>query len=355
MRCPMSLQDFKNLPAALGPLRMGADPRYVIRLLANAHHSNVRETLRFLDESAAAWPGVLKKLLQQTSESQFRQTLAELRVLSHLTRQSGVSAKPAITARNSKHHDIDATAAGVAAKIEIYSPSAVAGAPLLDQHISPLFKFLEVPVGFHVELSLEPLAVRSVKQASDVGTAGQVARWLTRLRGEAEAWISAFPAAGASKSWEGPNKSVRLTVEVRKISENRAARVVTTGTGATPFDQRDAGDLRLSSWGKKVFDKMRERQCGEYAPGTVRVLVIDFSGLGTSSRDCFRTIQSAMFSGIESALQMAAADAGAPTPYDGAVLAWVDDPIVFAPVVALHPRASADLQKFVGTAALAAN
>lgn len=105
--------------------------------------------------------------------------------------------------------------------------------------------------------------------------------------------------------------------------------------------------------GKKVFDKMRERQCGEYEDGKVRLLVIDFSGLDTSSRVFFRTTRMGIFSRIEGALQIAVADIGGLLPYDGAVLAWVDDPIVFALPIAFHPKASADLQAFVGGARLA--
>lgn len=350
-----ALQDFENLAATLGPLRKGTDTRHVLRLLAAAHDPGARDLLRFLDESAIAWPSIVKKLNQQTSEAQFRQTLTELRLLSHLNKQNGTHAQPAGTPKNSKHHDIDAAAAGVVAKIEIYSPSDCIGPPLFDQHISSLFKFLEVSAGFHLDLILESPA--TVK----VGTASQIERWLTRIRAEAETWINASAAVGASKSWDGPNKSTRLTVTIRKISGNRADRVVRYMDGKRStdsrilFDQGDHRQLRLSSWEKKVFDKMRDRQCGEYEQGKVRLLIIDFSGLDTSSRDFFRTTCMEIFSRIESALRIAAADAGGPIPYDGVVLAWVGDPIVFAPAIALHPRASADLQKFISAATLTGN
>lgn len=206
---------------------------------------------------ASTWPSVLKKLIQQTSETQFRQTLAELRLLSHLNKQSGASAKPAQAPKNAKHHDIDAMAEGVAAKIEIYSPSDFIGMQLFDQQISPLFKFLDVPVGFHLELTLNPMAMGNVNYALQVGTSSQVERWLTRIREEAETWINAATAPGASKSWDGPNKSVRLTVRIREISGNRADRLVRYVTGARSTDSRilfDHGDprqLRHLSWEKR--------------------------------------------------------------------------------------------------------
>lgn len=48
---PQALQDFKNLAAAMGPLRKGSEARHVVRLLAGGHYPNVREFLQFLDES----------------------------------------------------------------------------------------------------------------------------------------------------------------------------------------------------------------------------------------------------------------------------------------------------------------
>jgi hypothetical protein len=348
-----ALQDFENLAAAIGPVRPGADARYLIRLLSNAHLPNVGATLRFLDKRAVAWPALLKKLHHQTSESQFRQTLAELRVLSHLNQQTGVHAQPASTAKNLKHHDIDVTAAGITAKIEIYSPSDVVSTPLVDRHIAPLFKFLDVSVGFHLELTLEPLGRDDVNHASEIGTTHQIARWLTRVRGDAETWINASTATGASKTWNGPNKAARLTVTVSKISDDHADRVVTDMTGtrstgsSTFFDHGDPQQLRSSPWGKRVFEKMSKRQCGEYEYGQVRLLIIDFAGLDSSPRGVFGITGAGIFSRIESALKIAAADAGELVPYDGAMLAWVGNPIAFAPAIELHPGGSADLQKFV--------
>jgi hypothetical protein len=352
------LQDFKNLAAIIGPLRKGMDARHITRLLAAAHYPRVHLLLQFLDGRAAAWPTVLQKLLQQTSETQFRQTLAELHLLSHLNKQNGTDAKPKIVTKNLKHYDIDATAAGVAAKIEIYSPSDFVGMQLFDGQISPLFKFLEVPIGFHIELTLDPVIRGNANYASGVSTESQVERWLQRIREEAETWINASTPIGVSKTWDGPNKSVRLTAKIRKISENGADRLVTyvTGTRSTEsrfvFDHGDPLQVRRSSWGKKIFEKMSDRQCGEYEQGAVRLLMIDFSGLDTSSPDFFRTTRMGIFSRIESALQIASADAGAPLPYDGILLAWVDDPLVLAPAIELHPHAAVDLQKFLGAAGL---
>ncbi len=338
-----ALQEFKNLAVALGPPPKGADPRYVSKLLANALYAEALDTLRFLDECAGLWPSLAKKLAQQTSESQFRQTLAELRLLSHFKRH-GVHAAP-VPATRSKHHDIDVVTAGIHAKIEIYSPSDGIDLPLFDQHLAPLFKFLDGPSGFHLDLKLESLGVGTVKCASNVGTVRQVERWLANIGAEAAAWINAAPAAGAAKSWEGPNKSVRLTAELHALSGNRADRVVRC--------RADTQSGRPSSWAKKIFDKMSERQCGECGAGQVRVLIVDFSGLGAGSKDIFGTTGGATSPRIEGALESAAADAGESISYDGVVPVWAGDPVIFAEVIALHPRAAADLQALVGVAALA--
>jgi hypothetical protein len=354
-----ALGDFKNLAAIIGPSPKGTDARHIIRLLAATHHPEVPGTLRFLDDSAAVWPTLVKKLLQHTSESQFRQTLAELRVLAHLNRQPGVQAQSVRTPKDSKHHDIDAMAGGVAAKIEIYSPSGSIGSPLVDQHISPLFKFLDVPVGFHLALTLEPLARASVSHASEIGTASQIARWLTRILEDAQTWINASTAVGASKSWNGPNKSVRLTVVVHKISDDRADRVVMdmTGTRSTDthafFNHGDPQQLRFSPWGKKVFEKMSKRQCGEYEEGKIRLLTLDFGGLDTSSKDFFRATTMGIFSRIECALKIAAKDAGESIPYDGLILTRADRPAGCAPCIEINPAAGSSLRAFTIAANLA--
>ena len=336
-----ALQDFKNLAVALGPLSKGADPRYVARLLANAHYADARELLQFVDECAVLWPALTKKLAQQTSDSQFRQTLAELRLLSHFKRH-GIQAAP-VPAKSSKHHDIDAVAAGITAKIEIYSPSDGIDLPLFDQHLAPLFKFLEGDRGFHLALTLEPLGAGAVSCASEVGTVRQMERWLANVGAEAAAWINASPATGASKSWDGPNKSVRLTAALQQLSANRADRVVRYGMNPYPAD-------RVSSWARRVFEKMSERQCGPYDLGQVRVLIVDFSGLGAGARDSFRATAADILPRIEISLQSATANSGETPPYDGVVPAWVGDPIGFATAVELHQRAATDLQRFVDTA-----
>jgi hypothetical protein len=226
-----------------------------------------------------------------------RERLAELFLFAHLLRHLGSGVQPAAAAlKSDKRPEIDAAWRGLTVKFEVYSPLDLVGFQLLEEHLPAPFKYLDVDRGFVVEIMVYPVDTSKDSVWYPYALPGQqdVLTWLGDLGRTAQAFLSRPAVSPGEQVWvPGPGGTTTVRLKVREVFDDPAIRrVIVTRAGQSTdarlvFECGTVDDTAQSRWGKKLQDKMRQRQAGVVTPGVLRIFILNFAQADTGWPDYF--------------------------------------------------------------------
>ncbi|MYD59631.1 MAG: hypothetical protein F4W91_01185, partial [Gemmatimonadetes bacterium] len=260
----------------------------IVRVLGNTHYEHLEQLLILLNKHLPSSGTIGKRVVQQTHPIQFEQALREFFLLVHLQNVPEVQAD-AVSGR-STHYDIDLTIGELRACIEVYNPIDLFGFQLLERLIPSIFKYLEVNMGFKIDLRIETSKDMDWFYAYEVGDEKTVRPWLADLQSKAAKWVT-NAQAGHQRRFAGPNERVWLSATLQEIYHNVEERDIRFSLPTRSTDSKsfftigEPEDTAESEWGRKLLDKLEKRQCGEPDLDYLRVLVVDFSLADTGFPD----------------------------------------------------------------------
>ena len=273
---------FPEIDRAVNIPYSGRSELEIVRVLGNTHYEHLEQLLILLNKHLPSSGTIGKRVVQQTDPIQFEQALRELFLLIHLQNVPEAQAKAVPARSRSKRYDIDLTASGLSAYIELYSPVDFFGFQFMKRFISPIFKYLDIDRGFEIDLQLKTSRDMDGFYAYEVGYEKTVRHWLTCLQSEAAKWIT-NAQAGHKRQFAGPTASVWLLATLREVYNNEEKRDIRFALPSQSTDSKlfftigEPEDTAESEWGRKLLDKLEKRQCGEPDLDYLRVLVVDFS------------------------------------------------------------------------------
>jgi hypothetical protein len=279
-----SLSEFRELASRVKLPKTGRSPYQVVRVLGNTHCPGIRELAEFIDAYIPVAGAIGKRLLQQRHQFQFDQSLAELFLFAHLCERLGESVE-AVDLANGPSPDIRVCFSDVTVAIEVYSPTDLIGFQLFQECTRQVLKYLEIPVGFKVSVTVRPVS------SSDSGLyypytfpsqVQDVELWLDRFAEEAGDWLKAQPTSGPTMTATGPGGGVEVEVQLIELRDDEAHREVifsletqSTDTSLL-FDMGTAEERAQTRWGRNLREKLEKKQCGPERERLVRILVVNF-------------------------------------------------------------------------------
>ena len=349
----------RHFPAVSSVVSMPAAGRSkleIVRLLDNIHYAHIKELLNFLNTHIPSSGNIGKRLVQQTGPFAFSQSLAELFLLAHLQGKDSVRARASPgDSPADKNYDIDLTTGESSARVEVYCPIDFYGCQFIERNLSTLFKYLNIDVGFDIDLRLES-PVTNGFYAYDVENSEKAIRdWLTCVNQEAARWLT-DAQAGERRQFKGLSKYMRLTANLRELHESSQVRCVSFRPPGKSTDTRlffelgDPEDTANGQWGRKLLHKLKNRQCGNPEPNSLRVLVLDFSLADTGFPDfiCWPSFTDR----LSKTLDLLLARAGHPLPYDAVLPARLGEECCFGKIVALDRKRAREIAEIVNAALL---
>lgn len=351
-----AMQHFPIIARAVTILESDRSELEIVRLLGNTHYDHIQKLLKFMNTHLPSSGAIGKRIVQQTDPFQFKQNLAEFFLLVHLQGCPEVQAKVASTGSPSKkNYDINLISSTLNTRIEVYCPIDFYGFQLVESHIYLLFKYLDVDMGFCIDLRLETSVENGSYVYEIVNDEKTVRDWLTCLKSEAAQWLT-NAQVGDRQQFKGVTDQMWLTATLREVNERTDMNCVTLSLPTQSTDTRlffEVGqpeDTAASQWGRKLLHKLKDRQCGDPSSYFIRMLVIDFSHADTGFPDfiCWPYIAER----LSQTLKLLAAEAGAPLPYDAVLPARLSKECCFGKIVTLDDKRMKEVEQLVKAALL---
>ena len=353
-----AMQRFRAVVEASEIPATGRSELEIVRLLGNTHFPHIERLLVFLNSRFPSSGAIGERLVQQTESFQFGNALAEFFLLAHLQDCPGAQASPASARLQSeRHHDINLITDQLTSRIEVYCPVDFFGAQVVKRLVSPIFKYLDVDMGFEVDISLKS----SIEDGSYVYAIpdGEIVRtWLLRLDQEAKRWLRCSRRASC-RQFEGPTEGLWLVVTLQEAYDRAEDRCIHFSGPTESTDSRlffEIGrpeDTAASQWGRKLLAKLKRRQCGQTSPDYLRIFVVDFSRADTGWPDfiCWPSIAKR----LSKTMKLLAEKAGNPLAYDAVLparLSDVSEERCFGEVILLDHRRAEEVERLVQAASL---
>ena len=291
-----------------------------------------------------------KRVVQQTDPIQFEQALRELFCLVHLQNIPEAQACAVSARSQSKHYDIDLTAGGLSACIEVYCPIDFFGFQLVKRFVSSIFKYLDIDMGFKIDLQLRTSEDMDWFYAYEVGHEKTVRHWLTCLEPEAAKWVT---NAHAGHQWQfaGPTANVWLLATLREVYDNAENRYIRFSQPTRSTDSKfffeigNPKDTAESEWGRKLLYKLKKRQCGKPDLDYLRLFVVDFSLVDTGFPDFI--CQPKIAKRLSQTMELLVNKIGPPIPYDAVLPARLSGKSCFGKVIALDYRRTEEIEQLL--------
>ncbi|MDE0284326.1 MAG: hypothetical protein OXN26_07260 [Gammaproteobacteria bacterium] len=351
-----AMQRFRAVTKASEIPASGRSELEIVRLLGNTHFLHIERLLVFLDSRFPSSGAIGERLVQQTDSFQFGNALAEFFLLAHLQDCPGAQASPASAPLHlGRYHDINLVTGRLTSRIEVYCPVDFFGVQLVKRLVPPIFKYLDVDIGFEVDVSLKS----SIEDGSYVYAIPDeeiVRTWLQRLDQEAKRWLRSSRRANY-RQFEGPTEELSLAVTLQEVYERAEDRCIHFSGPTESTDSRlffETGqpeDTAASQWGRKLLGKLKRRQCGQPSPDYLRMFVVDFSRADTGWPDfiCWPSITKR----LSKTIKLLAEKAGKPLAYDAVLpvrLSDVGEECYFGEVILLDHRRAEEVERLVQAA-----
>ena len=351
-----AIRHFPQVSSLVSIPDAGRSKLQIVRLLTNIHYAQIKELLKFLNTHIPSSGNIGKRLVQQTDSFAFSQSLAELYLLAHLQRRDSIRAKASLADFPAdKNYDIDFTTKESSARLEVYCPIDFYGCQFIERNLSILFKYLNIDVGFYIDLYLEFSATNGFYAYEVENSEKAVRDWLTCVNQQAARWLI-DAQAGERRQFRGLSEHIQLTADLREVHDSSDVRCVSFSSPGKSTDTRlffelgQPEDTANSQWGRKLLHKLKNRQCGDPEPNSLRVLVLDFSLADTGFPDfiCWPRFTDR----FAKTLDLLLARAGHPLPYDAVLPARLGKECCFGKIVALDPKREREIAEIASAALL---
>ena len=345
-----AIQRFPEISRAINIPCSGRSELEIVRVLGNTRYDHLKQLLILLNKHLPSSGTVGKRVVQQTDPIQFEQALREFFLLVHLQNVPEAQARAVSARSQSKRYDIDLTASGLSACIELYSPIDFFGFQLVKRLISSIFKYLDIDKGFKIDLRLRTSKDMDWFYAYEIGYERAVRQWLARLQSEAEKWVKNAQVEH-QQQFAGPTQRVWLSATLQKVYDDAENRDIyfslpTQSTDSKLFFQTGTPkDTAESEWGQKLLNKLEKRQCGEPDLDYLRVLVVDFSLADTGFPDFI--CQPKIAKRLSQTVELLVNKVGPPLPYDAVLPARLSGKCCFGKVIALDYRRTEEIEQLV--------
>ena len=343
------IQRFPEIDRAVNIPYSGRSELEIVRVLGNTHYEHLEQLLILLNKHLPSSGIIGKRVVQQTDPIQFDQALREFFLLVHLQNVPEAQAKAVPARSRSRRYDIDLTASGLDACMELYSPIDFFGFQLVKRLISSIFKYLDTDRGFEIELQLKTSKAMDGFYAYEVGYEKSVRRWLTCLQSEAAKWLQ-NAEVGHQRQFAGPTEGIWFLATLQEVCDNSENRSVCFSYSQSTdsklfFTIGRPEDTAESEWGRKLLDKLEKRQCGEPDLDYLRVLVVDFSLADTGFPDFI--CQPKIAKRLSQTVELLINKIGPPLSYDAVLPARLSEKSCFGKVIALDCRRTEKIEQLV--------
>lgn len=290
------LSRYPNIAARLSLSGVDRSELEIIRVLGNLHYEGLTSLAALVDGDLPLAGPIGVRLLQAKDPFEFAQSLAELYLFHHLRQHLGERVVPSDLPPNRQQPDIEVRLGDSLIRIEVYTPIDFIGFQLFDRYVRQVLKYLEVERGYSLRVTVDPAEERftpnteHLSHALRMGSQEDVHAWLHEFAVSAQGWLGA-ESPEPMREFVAPGGEMLLRVELLETHEEPEVRDISVlgGTRSTDtrlfFEVGTAADTARSQWGRKIRDKLFQRQCGPSSPETARILVVNFSMADTGWPD----------------------------------------------------------------------
>jgi hypothetical protein len=286
-----ALKDFPNIAASARiPSERHSDLE-IVRLLDNQQYPWIRD-LTFLIEETLPFSGEIgKKVLHCKDQLQFSQAISEMYLLRHVYGFVGPDVFATSFRRDQGGWDITAKVDDHELRIEVYTPEELAGHQLFDRLLSTILKYLDIPIGYYLDVKIgiqktgSGYNQRDLYYVYDTGNKDHVNEWLFEFEKRVKSWIkceSIKNRTNGQLTIPGPGNGLRVVIHITRWAKDSRERCIRinwpTRSSDTElfFRNTKPENIAKNEWGKKVRKKLFSTQCGEQSKGYTRVLVLNF-------------------------------------------------------------------------------
>ena len=325
----------------------------IFRLLGNTHYGHINQLLQFLDQHISSTGEIGKRLLEQTDFFQFSQALVEFFLFVHLQSCPELHVKAAKPNQPSdKCHDMEFHAEHLFVKLEVYCPIDVYGFQHFEKNVRDVFRYLDVDIGFVLDLNVKLETSSGPFYTYDFSNEHA---WLKSIEEEAKSWISSARVHD-DHIFKHPEKGLQVCITLKHVCSDPSKRLISISWPTQSSDSRltfelgEPADTASSQWGRKVFKKLKKRQCGNPDSDCLRVLVIDFSFADTGWPDfiCWPKIAER----LKQSMEMLVVEVGPPLAYDAVLPARLQFESCFSDVICLDQNRADEIVDIVKIAQL---
>lgn len=266
----------------------------IVRLLSNTHYEHIHRFLKFIDNSLDVSGAIGRKLIKATHPFEMDQAAAELETFVHLYEHFGTAVKATESGGDPVASDIEVQFDSWRLKLEIYTPVDFMGFQLFERYVPMVLKYLDVFCGYHLKIKTQPLQQTCAYNPSmpyhpnTFPEENETHKWLTEFAEQARHWLS-NKSPTKELRMPAPGSNVDIVVKIVELYNEPSNRQIDSiwATRSTDtklfFEVGTPQDTAKSSWGRKIKNKLKKKQCGESTELVVRMLLINFAMADTGT------------------------------------------------------------------------
>lgn len=286
-----SLGEYPNIASSIVLPSDGYSELELIRLFDNQHLPHIKELTTFIEESFPFAGEIGKKVLDCKDPFQFAQAISELYLLKRLFANLGSNVTSASFVRGQSGWDISANIDSHEVRIEVYTPIELAGHQLFERLLISLLKYLDLPIGYNLDVrvgiqrSRSEYNQRDLFYTYDTGYQEEVNEWLHGFEKKARSWIrckSVLKRKNQQITIPGPGSKLKVTINITDWARSPRERSIVahwpTKSSDTKlfFENKNPENIANNEWGRKIRQKLFKQQCGETNKDYLRMLIVNF-------------------------------------------------------------------------------
>lgn len=276
------LKKYSWIMKQLGEVCPG-DARPIVELVRNDDLSHIEQTLSLMEEYGPLSGEIGRRLVLCRNWMEFSARQAELFLFVHLRMKVGESAVPLTPAAARKAPDFSIKVNDRALLIEVFTPVDFFGFQLYDRSLTGIIEKVPVTKGYKITASE---SAENPFYPLEFPNEVVVNRWLEDFDNRMEQWL-ASANEGDSLKVSGPGSAMTISFQLDRVYDDRNRREVIKSCAGRSTDTRQYFELdnpetaAKTEWGKKIRNKLKDRQAGNAANNTLRILAVNFSGAET--------------------------------------------------------------------------
>lgn len=263
----------------------------IIRLLDNLHYDHLKRLVQFIDDMIPLAGEIGERVLRSRDPFVFNQAISELFLFQHLYYRMKDKVVPTVREGTDRVWDLTTRMDDLELRIEIYTPTELAGYQEFRTMLKTLLKYMKLPFGYDLRVRIETVSSGDGYSSKDqfyaytLGNLDEVDDWLNNYYERVKNWIQSIQKKELRDSEltiSGPGNMITITVMIAKLYDDPQIRSIVINLPSQSSDTQlyfrgdNIAEIAQYEWGRKIRNKMFDQQCGEPSTNYKRILVINF-------------------------------------------------------------------------------